>query len=202
MLFIYLFVCLFRATPTAYGGSQARGQIGAVTAGLCHSHSNTGSEPHLWPTPQLMVTSIPNLLSKARDRTFILMDASQIYFHWAMMGIPQSHNFWIKEFTQEFLLWLSGLRTQHSVHEDLCSIPGLFQWVKDLRLPQSAAYIADVAWIQYCCGCGVGWLLQFWFSLRTSMCHRCGPKKKKKRIYPPEICCTYPVPGLLWSVRR
>ena len=98
------------------------------------------------------------------------------------MGIPQSHNFWIKEFTQEFLLWLSGLRTQHSVHEDLGSIPGLFQWVKDLRLPQAAEYIADVAWIQYCCGCGVGWLLQFWFSLRTSMCHRCGPKKKEKNL--------------------
>jgi len=45
-LFIYLFIyCLFRATPVAYGGSQARGLIGAVAAGLCHSHSNAGSEP-------------------------------------------------------------------------------------------------------------------------------------------------------------
>ena len=35
-------VCLFfRAAPMVYGGSQARGQIGAATAGLCHSHSNT-----------------------------------------------------------------------------------------------------------------------------------------------------------------
>ena len=31
---------LFRAALTAYGGSQARGQIRAVAAGLCHSHSN------------------------------------------------------------------------------------------------------------------------------------------------------------------
>ena len=49
LLFIYLF-CLFAiswATPAAYGGSQARGLIGAVAAGLHHSHSNTGSEPHL-----------------------------------------------------------------------------------------------------------------------------------------------------------
>ena len=32
--------CLFRAALVAYGGSQARGQIRAVGAGLCHRHSN------------------------------------------------------------------------------------------------------------------------------------------------------------------
>ena len=32
---------------TAYGGSQARGPIGAVAAGLRQSHSNAGSEPCL-----------------------------------------------------------------------------------------------------------------------------------------------------------
>ena len=37
----------------ADGGSQARGQIGAVAAGLHHSRSNAGSESHLQPTPQL-----------------------------------------------------------------------------------------------------------------------------------------------------
>ena len=36
---------IFRAVPVAYGGSQARGQIGAVAAGLHHSHSNARSEP-------------------------------------------------------------------------------------------------------------------------------------------------------------
>ena len=35
----------------------------------------------------------------------------------------------------EFPLWLSGLRTQHSVRKDSGSIPGLTQWVKDLALP-------------------------------------------------------------------
>ena len=44
---------LFRATPVAYGGSQARGPIGAVVPGLHHSHSNSGFEPHLLPIPQL-----------------------------------------------------------------------------------------------------------------------------------------------------
>ena len=58
-LFFFFFFCLFAiswATPVAYGGSQARGPIGAVAASLCQSHSNAGSEPHLQPTPQLMAT--------------------------------------------------------------------------------------------------------------------------------------------------
>ena len=53
----------------AYGGSQARGPIGAVAASLYHSHSKARSEPHLQTTPQLTATLDPNLLSKARDQT-------------------------------------------------------------------------------------------------------------------------------------
>ena len=37
------------AVPRAYGGSLARGQIRATATRLHHSHSNTGSEPHLKP---------------------------------------------------------------------------------------------------------------------------------------------------------
>ena len=37
----------FRATPVAYGGSQVRGQIGAIAAGLYPSYSNAGSGPEL-----------------------------------------------------------------------------------------------------------------------------------------------------------
>lgn len=55
--FIFSSFCLFRA-PTAYGDSQARGLIGAVAAGLCQSHSNSGSQPRLCPTPQL--TAVPD----------------------------------------------------------------------------------------------------------------------------------------------
>ena len=50
---------VFRAAPVSYGYSHARGQIGAAVAGLCHSHSNVGSELCLWPTPQLMTTLDP-----------------------------------------------------------------------------------------------------------------------------------------------
>ena len=49
--FVLFCFCLFMAASVAYGGSQARGQIGAVATGLCHSHSNAGSEPGLGPTP-------------------------------------------------------------------------------------------------------------------------------------------------------
>ena len=62
LIFIYLFICHFvfsRAAPTAYGGSQARGRIGAVAAGLRQSHSNARSEPHLQPTSQLTATPDP-----------------------------------------------------------------------------------------------------------------------------------------------
>ena len=45
------FFLLFTAASRAYGSSW--GLIGAAAAGLRHSHSNTGSEPHLQPTLQL-----------------------------------------------------------------------------------------------------------------------------------------------------
>ena len=54
----FSFFFLLRVTPVAYGGSQARGQIRAAAAGLCHSHSDTGSEAHLRPTPQ--TTAMPD----------------------------------------------------------------------------------------------------------------------------------------------
>ena len=55
--YIYIYIyCPFRA---AYGGSKARSLIGAVAAGLCHSHNNVGSEPSLRPTPQLRATPDP-----------------------------------------------------------------------------------------------------------------------------------------------
>ena len=59
LLFIYLFILLFRDTPEAYVDSQARGRIGATTASLQHSHSNMRAESCLQPTPQLMAMPDP-----------------------------------------------------------------------------------------------------------------------------------------------
>ena len=45
--FFFLSFCLFRATPAAYVGSQARGSIGpTAAAGQHQSHSSARSEPH------------------------------------------------------------------------------------------------------------------------------------------------------------
>ena len=53
---VVVVVAISWAAPAAYGGSQARGPIGAVATGLRQSHSNAGSEPSLQPTPQLTAT--------------------------------------------------------------------------------------------------------------------------------------------------
>ena len=53
---VVVFLPFLGPLPAAYGGSQARGRIGAVAASLRQSHSNAGSEPRLRPTPQLTAT--------------------------------------------------------------------------------------------------------------------------------------------------
>ena len=56
LLFFFFF---FRAAPVAYGGSQARDQIGAKAAGIRHSHSNMGFKTHLKPMPEHMAMPDP-----------------------------------------------------------------------------------------------------------------------------------------------
>ena len=73
----FSFFC--RATPTAYGSSQARGWIRAT--GLHHRYSNVGSKPCLWPMA-------PSPLSEARYQIHILMDISWIPCCWPTTGTP------------------------------------------------------------------------------------------------------------------
>ena len=56
-LSVCLSVCVFLGPHLHLNGSSwVRGWIG--TAAACHSHSNLGSEPHLWPLPQLAAGSL------------------------------------------------------------------------------------------------------------------------------------------------
>ena len=59
LLFFFIVFC-FSGPHLRYGSSQTRGRIGAAAAGLRHSHSNTGSGPHLRPTPQLTAVLDPS----------------------------------------------------------------------------------------------------------------------------------------------
>ena len=54
----FIYFCFFRATPVAYGGSQASHLIRAAAAGLHQSHSNDKYKPHLRYIPQL--TAMPD----------------------------------------------------------------------------------------------------------------------------------------------
>jgi len=57
-LFSFGLFVLLGIRPQHMEVPQARGPIGAVAAGLHHSHSNARSEPCLRPTPQL--TAMPD----------------------------------------------------------------------------------------------------------------------------------------------
>ena len=81
-VFLFLFFFLGGGIPAAYGGSQARGRIRAVAAGLPHSHLLCKVMQDLSGTFDLHHSSRPhrilNPLREDRDQTHILMDASRV----------------------------------------------------------------------------------------------------------------------------
>ena len=72
----FFFLGLFRATPAAYGGSQARGWISAVAGGLHYSHRNLG----LSRIYDLHHSSGQCRILEARDQTHILLDTSRVHY--------------------------------------------------------------------------------------------------------------------------
>ena len=69
---------LFRATPTAYGISEARDWIRAAAASLCHNHSNARAKLSVTYSEAVSSAGSFNPLSKAKDWTCIIVDASWI----------------------------------------------------------------------------------------------------------------------------
>ena len=125
ILFCYFRKCFlsfpflfFRATPTAYIGSQARGWIGAVAASLCYSTAMW----HLIHVCNLHHSSqqgwIPDPLSEARDRICLLMDTSQICFCCATMGTPTSANIILRNYLFLLLLYINNLGIAALVYQN------------------------------------------------------------------------------------
>jgi len=71
------FFLLFRAAPVAYGGSQARSQIGAAAASLHLSHSNSS---HVFDLHFGKARSLPHWTRPGIEPR-ILVDTSRICFH-------------------------------------------------------------------------------------------------------------------------
>ena len=96
-----------------------------------------------------------------------------------------------KYFVKSSCCGSSRLRTQHSVFEDAGWIPGLSLWIKNLALPQTAAWVIDVAWIWCGCGCGCDWQLKVSLtpSLGASICCT-GNRKTKKKFFVSCTCVT------------
>ena len=80
-LSFFFFFCPFVfswAVPEAYGGSQARGLIGAVAAGLHQGHSNADLSRVCDLHHSSLQLGILNPLRKARDQTHKLMVPGRI----------------------------------------------------------------------------------------------------------------------------
>ena len=76
----FFFLVFSRATLAAYGGSQAKGLIGAIAPGL-HRATATQDPSHVCNLHHSSrQCQILNSLSEARDRTRILMDTSQAHY--------------------------------------------------------------------------------------------------------------------------
>ena len=113
------FFGLFRAALLAYGSSQARGGMGAVAAGLRHSHSNIRSELCLWPIPQFTATPNPC--------TYILRYSGWVLLYSSWVLLLQKWEFWFLkklniELPYDLAIQLLGIYPDKIIiQKDICS---------------------------------------------------------------------------------
>ena len=123
-----------------YGSSQARDRIGAAAAGyatstttwdpshVCELHH---SSPHCW---------ILNPLNRARDRTWVLMDTSQVCCHWATMGtlIPTMYRIFSLDFLSTALyMKISGINHPNALPRQCAVKDQKIQTCRMLELTKS-----------------------------------------------------------------
>ena len=82
----FVFLFFLEPTPAAYESSQSRGQIRGTAAGLPSQPQQCGIQAASATYSTAHCKPDPNLLSQARNRTYILMDPSQICFCCATVG--------------------------------------------------------------------------------------------------------------------
>ena len=150
-LFIFSFLAILGQMEFLGQGSDL-----SPSCDLCHGCGNAGSF---------------NQLCWAGDQTHVLDGVPAaaglaVYLQHQDAGSGPAQ--WVKGSSVGVPVVAQWLTNPTSIHEDEGLIPGLVQ------------YVADMAWIPNCCGCGVGgsYSSDLTPSLGTSICHGCGPKKQ------------------------
>ena len=123
-----IIIWFFRAIPTSYGDSQARGLIGAVTDDLRHNHSNAGLLIH-WTSPGIEPASSRMLVRFVNHRATTWTLAGNYWYGSVHIRILWHNR--IGDISAEpgckFNPWLHtvGWRVQHCHSCSSDSIPGL-----------------------------------------------------------------------------